>query len=63
MFYRNPVECVAQLLDNPSFKDEIGYAAVKTFEPSGNRVYHEMYSGDLWNEAQVSDDELEGVLK
>lgn len=55
LFYRDPHECIAYLLGNPTFKGSIGYEALEVFEADGNtRVYNEMFTGRLWNETQVS---------
>jgi len=54
LFYRDPLECVRELLGNPVFKDSMGYQALEVFEADGEtRVYNEMFTGRLWNETQA----------
>jgi len=53
LYYRCPVECAKELLANPAFEEHIDYAPDQIFDESGSRVYHEVSSGDIWNELQV----------
>lgn len=54
LFYRDPVECAKALLANPTFMGNMDYAPDEIFNESGTRVYHEVASGRIWNEMQVS---------
>lgn len=54
LYYRCPIECAKELLANPSFKDDMDYAPEEIFNKDGSRVYHEIATGDIWNELQVS---------
>jgi hypothetical protein len=55
LWRKDPVECVRELIGNPSFKDN-HYAPIKIYEDDKGhiRVYGEMCSGDLWWKIQVS---------
>jgi hypothetical protein len=54
LWHRDPVECVRELLGNPSFTNQ-GYAAVRMFknEDYTNREYSEMWTADWWWNIQV----------
>lgn len=54
LYYRCPISCAKALLANPTFEEHIDYAPDEVFAENGSRVYHEMVSGDIWNELQVS---------
>lgn len=54
LFYRDPVECAKALLANPTFTGNLDYAPDEIFDINGTRVYHEVASGQIWNEMQVS---------
>lgn len=54
LYYRDPVECAKALLGNPDFKEHVDYAPDIIFDETGSRVYHEISSGDIWNELNVS---------
>ena len=54
LFYCCPIECAKFLLGNPSFKEHLDYTPDKIFHMNETRVYHEISSGDIWNELQVS---------
>lgn len=54
LYYRCPIECAKALLANPTFKDDMDYAPNEIFDESNTRIYHEVASGDIWNELQVS---------
>lgn len=54
LWYRNPVECVQELLGNPLFKDYMHYAPTCIRKRStGKRVFHEAWSAQWWWKAQV----------
>ncbi|KAJ7183395.1 hypothetical protein C8R46DRAFT_884092 [Mycena filopes] len=57
MWYRNPVECVKELLSNPAFK-KMGFAPRRVFKDvdedgnGRNREYSEMWTAEWWWEIQ-----------
>jgi len=56
VFWRNPVECAAFLAGNPTFAEDMDFVPKEIFEADGlTRIYHEMPTGDIWNELQVND--------
>jgi hypothetical protein len=57
VWYRDPVECVRELLGNPSFKKQ-GYKPIRVFKSHRaghytNREFTEMWTADWWWEIQV----------
>lgn len=56
LYYRDIAECVAFLFGNPTFSGDMTYRPGQVYENEGktSRVFHEMWSGDAWKEAQVS---------
>ncbi len=54
LFYHCPIECAKFLLGNPSFKEHLNYAPDKIFQMNETCIYHEISSGNIWNELQVS---------
>ncbi|KZT22197.1 hypothetical protein NEOLEDRAFT_1028379, partial [Neolentinus lepideus HHB14362 ss-1] len=48
LWRRNPVECVAELLGNPAFQENIAYAPERVFSDRDGcrRIYDEMWTGD-----------------
>ena len=55
LWFRDPVECVNELLSNPAFKDHISYAPEHVYsnKEGTERIYDEMWTGDWWWETQV----------
>lgn len=57
MWFRDPVDCVRELLANPSFCHETTYGPERTYRVSDKkekvREYGEMSSADWWWEKQV----------
>ncbi|KAK6980949.1 hypothetical protein R3P38DRAFT_3294138 [Favolaschia claudopus] len=56
LWYRDPVECIKELLGNPLFKDQ-GYEPCRLFkkfvnEKLENRKFSEMWTADFWWEVQ-----------
>ena len=51
LFYRDPVECLRFLAQNPSFDQHQSYSPVKYFtdRACNERVYSEMHTGDAWH--------------
>ncbi|EPQ50928.1 hypothetical protein GLOTRDRAFT_133665 [Gloeophyllum trabeum ATCC 11539] len=54
LWYRDPVECVRELVGNPAFEGKQAYAPERVYvDPQGqNRMYDEMWTGDWWWETQ-----------
>ncbi|KAJ7716992.1 hypothetical protein B0H16DRAFT_1898115 [Mycena metata] len=54
LWWRDPVECVRELIGNPMFRDVMRFAPEELYEDEeGNiRVYNEMWTGDWWQEIQ-----------
>lgn len=50
---RNPVECAAELLSNPTFEGKMKFAAEWMVDGEGNRVVNEMWTADWWAEIEV----------
>lgn len=53
---RDPNECIAELIGNPEFHNELQYAPERLWTDANmkERVYGEMWTGDKWWEIQVS---------
>lgn len=58
LWYRDPVECIQELLGNPMFKKNLAYAPARIYrDPEGKvRQIDEMWTGNWWWEIQVSRD-------
>jgi hypothetical protein len=56
LWRRDPVECVRELIGNPSFRMAMKFAPERLFEDSSKkvRIYNEAWTGDFWWEIQVS---------
>lgn len=56
LWFRDPVECVKELLGNPAFKDSMRYAPEQIFDDPEHTVrrFSEMWTGDWWWQQQVS---------
>ncbi|KAJ7801016.1 hypothetical protein B0H14DRAFT_3092502 [Mycena olivaceomarginata] len=54
LWFRDPVECVAELIGNPMFKDAMWYAPEKLFmdEAGTDEVVNEMWTAQWWWEIQ-----------
>ncbi|KAJ7797991.1 hypothetical protein B0H14DRAFT_3114235 [Mycena olivaceomarginata] len=57
MWYRDPLECVKELLGNPSFAGKQGYKPIRVFKrfkdgQYNNREFTEMWTADWWWEIQ-----------
>ena len=59
LWRRDPVECVRDLIGNPTFRDCISYVPEEVYlDINGTtRVYDEMWSGEWWWKVQVSFDQ------
>ncbi|KAJ6572677.1 hypothetical protein B0H10DRAFT_2444294 [Mycena sp. CBHHK59/15] len=54
LWWRNPVECVRELMGNPMFRDAIQFAPHELYadEQGEIRVINEMWTADWWREIQ-----------
>jgi len=61
LWFRNPVECISELIGNPAFDGSISYVPERVYaDPEGrNRIYDEMWTGDWWWDTQVRSIERE----
>lgn len=57
LWRRNPLECIQQLIGNPSFKDKIIFEPGMYFtnEACTNRLVDEAWTANWWWKAHVSD--------
>jgi hypothetical protein len=57
LWRRNPVDCVKELLGNPTLAQELRFAPEHAYEDeeANVHVFDEMNSGDWWWDAQVQD--------
>jgi hypothetical protein len=48
MWFRDPVECVCELMGNPTFRDAMRYAPEKVFTDAekDNQIYNEMWTAE-----------------
>ena len=55
LWFRDPVECVRELLSNPAFIDYISFAPEHVYSDSEGkeRIFDEMWTADWWWETQV----------
>lgn len=55
LWMRDPVECVKELIGNPSFKNHMVYAPAKAYTDRAgfHRVIDDMWSADWWYDKQV----------
>lgn len=55
--YRDPVEALKALWGDPAFSKDLVYKPAKIFrgqvQTENQRIYSEMWTGGLWNAAQV----------
>ncbi|KAJ7875707.1 hypothetical protein B0H14DRAFT_3547012 [Mycena olivaceomarginata] len=57
MWYRNPIECVKELLGNPSFAGKQGYKPIRVYKrfkdgQYSNQEFTEMWTADWWWDIQ-----------
>jgi len=52
-FYRNVLDCVRYLLRKIAYCDDLVYAPRREYDQSGQRIYAEMHTADLWWDVQV----------
>ncbi|KAG0695674.1 Zn-finger domain-containing protein [Suillus ampliporus] len=50
LWRRDPVDCIRELMGNPTFREMMAYAPEHAFEDAEgqSRIYNEMWSGDWW---------------
>ncbi|KAF8889384.1 hypothetical protein BD779DRAFT_1671930 [Infundibulicybe gibba] len=50
LWYRNPIECIKELVGNPAFGDSISFVPERVYTSSDgdDRIYDEMWTGDWW---------------
>lgn len=60
LWMRDPVECVAELIGNPTFRDAMHYTPIQEMaadnddiDEEPDRFFEEMWSGDWWWQVQV----------
>jgi hypothetical protein len=55
LWRRNPVDCIRELMGNPTFREMMAYAPEHAFEDAEgkSRIYDEMWTGDWWWDMQV----------
>jgi hypothetical protein len=56
LWRRNPLECIQELMGNPSFKDNLVFEPAQFFtdEACSNRLIDEAWTADWWWKTQVS---------
>jgi hypothetical protein len=56
LYWRDPVECLQWLEENPAFQGQTSYVPVKAYTDNEktNRLYSEMHTGNLWAEHQAN---------
>ncbi|KAJ7160367.1 hypothetical protein C8R46DRAFT_1286061 [Mycena filopes] len=54
LWWRDPVECIRELIGNPMFRDAMRFAPEELYADAqgNNRVFEEMWTGDWWKEMQ-----------
>lgn len=52
-FWRDPMKVVEDLLQNPSYLDDLIYTPCKLTGKFGERIYGELHTGDWWWKLQV----------
>ncbi|KAF9516255.1 hypothetical protein BS47DRAFT_1360443 [Hydnum rufescens UP504] len=55
LYYQDIIDCVEYLIGNPTFNEFMMYRPIQVLKANGKtHIYHEMTTGDLWNELQRS---------
>jgi Plavaka transposase len=56
LWFRDPIECIQDLISNPAFREHISYVPQKVFtsQSGTTRIYDEAWTGDWWWAMQVS---------
>jgi len=47
-FYRNPVECIEFLMQQPAFREHLSSAPAKELNEAEERIYSEVKSSNWW---------------
>lgn len=57
VWMRDPVECVKELMKNPTFRDHMAYMAERVYgtkdAKESSRIFDEMWTANWWWETQV----------
>lgn len=55
LWCRDPVECVKELIGNPSFKEDMAYSPARAYSDhvGEHRIIDKMWTADWWAEKQV----------
>jgi hypothetical protein len=54
LLYRDPIELVRDLFGDPAFQGHMAFDPVKEYiQESGDRVYSEIHTGNMWWDEQV----------
>lgn len=62
-YYCDPVACAEYLFRNPTFNECMLYEPTRIFQADNQtRIFHEMTTGEIWNELQVSDNDSVSVV-
>lgn len=58
LWWRDPVECIRELIGNPAYKEHMAYAPERAYQdPNGNddqQIWDEMWTGKWWHDVQVT---------
>jgi len=52
-YYRNIIDCVRYLIRQVAYSSDMVYAPIREYDSSGQRLYSEMHTADLWWDLQV----------
>jgi Plavaka transposase len=65
LWHRDPVECIAELLGNPSFRGKQQYAPRRVFRNKNgtNQEFGEMWTADWWWKIQVREHNIQRMLR
>lgn len=60
LWLRNPVDCIRELMANPTFRDAVCFEPQQVFDDNAGttRRYDEMWTADWWWQMQVSKNSL-----
>jgi hypothetical protein len=55
VWFRDPIDCIKELIGNPMFAQHMHYAPQKVFtdETKEEAIFNEMHTGEWWWETQV----------
>jgi hypothetical protein len=55
LWRRNPIDCIRDLIGNPSFHKHVAYGPERIYadDKGGSRIFDEMWTGDWWWKTQV----------